>query len=121
MCEFTRLGNKSKLTTTKMTAKNKKVAFASAYALINAKSTKNPDLYFKCPFTGEYQHIFHVVQKDLLMRLSFLDNDISSSVTLKCFISHDKTTGAIDVSWKGDYARRFIKPCHSWFYSETML
>jgi len=120
MCELTRLGNKSKLATTKMSSKDKKMGFTSDQffdALRNAKPTKNPDLYFKNPFTGDYQHILRIIDKELLMRLSFLDNEISSSVVLKCYVSHDQTSGTVDVSWKGNYVRNKQIP-RSWFYHE---
>jgi hypothetical protein len=121
MCELTRLGNKSKLATTKMKAKDKMIGFASDTffdALRNVKPSKNPDLYFRSPCTGEYQHMFRVVEKDLLMRLSFVENDIASSVMLKCYICHDQTTGAVDVSWKGNYVKRNQRSPRSWFYPE---
>jgi hypothetical protein len=69
-CKLTRLGNKSKLATTKMSPKDKNIGFISDNffnALRNAKPTKNPDLYFKNPFTGDYQHISCIIEKELLM------------------------------------------------------
>lgn len=120
MCELTRLGNKSKIASKKMTEKDRKAAFLSnafSNALKESRPTKNPDLYYMNPFTGEYQHVFRVLKKDLLMRLSFLDNDNSSSVIVHCSITYDDTTGKLLVSWSGDYVRRSKDAPSTWFYS----
>jgi hypothetical protein len=120
MCELTRLGNKSRLASKNMSNKERKDGFLSdefVKALIESKPTKNPDIYYINPFTGEYQHVFRIIKKDLLMRLSFLDNDIRSSVVVNCSITNCETTGKVDVSWSGDYVRRSKESPSSWFYS----
>jgi hypothetical protein len=80
MCEVMRFANKSDITPTTMPVNERKVAINSREfinALSNCKPTKNPDIYYKNPTTGHYQHLFRVTDKKVLsMRLSFLENNI---------------------------------------------
>jgi hypothetical protein len=120
MCELTRLGNKSKLASKKMAVKDRKSGYQSTQffqALRQSKPTKNPDLYFRNPFNDQYQHLFRVVKKDLQVRLSFLDNDISASIMMHCSISHKEDDNNLVVSWSGDYVRRSKVLPSSWFYA----
>lgn len=118
MCELTRLGNESKVASKKMTVRDRKAGYQSSeffQALRQLRSTKNPDLYFRNPLNDQYQHLFRVVKKDLQVRLSFLDNDISSSVLMHCTISHKNCNDDLVVSWSGDYIRRSNIDPSSWF------
>jgi hypothetical protein len=122
MCELWRLTNRKRVMSQKMTTKQRCDALLSPEFVSNFRSsipTKQPDIYFRNPFTNDYQHLFRVVDKDLIMRPSFLDNSTTSSVTLQCAISHDKITGIAQVSWNGDYLR-FSKQLPSiWFIADT--
>jgi hypothetical protein len=119
MCELWRFGNKSKLASKNMSVSQRKAGFISQQfitALVQSKPTKNADIYFRNPLTGHYQHLFRVMDKKILsMRLSFLDNEISSSVIVRCSINNDKVTGKVSVTWEGDYVRRSGDKPSSWF------
>jgi hypothetical protein len=69
----------------------------------DSEATRFPDLYFCNPFTGTYQHLFRVINKELVMRPSFLDNNLSSSSQVQCQVSYDTVSGLIGMTWKGDY------------------
>jgi len=72
----------------------------------DSKPTRYPDLYFRNPYTGDYQHLFRVVDKELLMRPSFMPNVATGSVNLHCDIQCNRTTGDIKVVWKGDLLKK---------------
>lgn len=119
MCEIMRFANKSKIAPKTMPVSQRKVALNSREfinALSLCKPTKNPDLYYKNPTTGHYQHLFRVVDKKILsMRLSFLDNDITTSVICRCNIDYDTNSGNVQVSWEGNYVKRGRQDPSTWF------
>jgi hypothetical protein len=66
----------------------------------------NPDIYFQDPVTGHYQHLFHVVDSELLMCPSSVMQNGKSSASVLCDIRYDTMMEALScklhVSWKGD-------------------
>ena len=109
MCEIWRLGAKTKLATESMTVDQRKAGFGSDElhnALVSSLPTKNPDIYYKNPFTGEWQHLFRLGDKGLQMRPSFLDNSDSGSSTLTCEISYNNNGEQMEISWSGSYLKK---------------
>lgn len=104
-CEIWRLASTIKSYKTSKNADDKREVFFSEefeVALKNAKPTRYPDIYYKNPFTDEYQHLFRVVNKELIMRPSFAANINSGSVNVHCNITHDETSGKAVVTWVDD-------------------
>lgn len=105
MCEIWRLANRNKLLTKDMSIAKKCEVFLSSKldgCIDDSEATRFPDLYFWNPFTASYQHLFRVMNKELVMRPSFLDNTLSSSSQVQCQVSYD-TVGSIQMKWVGDY------------------
>jgi hypothetical protein len=67
----------------------------------NAKTTRNPDIYYRNPYTNEWQHLFRVIGKELLMRPSNLANRVTGSVNLRCVMEYDNESGKLNVTWSG--------------------
>ncbi len=108
LCELWRLGNRHKIVSKEMSMQEKCEAFLSAkvnQCLGSSEATRNPDIYFSNPFTNEYQHLFRILDKKMVMRPSFLDNNVTSSVNLLCLVTYNDTSGKINVNWTGDYIR----------------
>jgi hypothetical protein len=106
MCEIWRLANRYKLLSKDMSIPKKCAVFLSSKldgCIDDSEATRFPDLYFCNPFTGTYQHLFRVINKELVMRPSFLDNNLSSSSQVQCQVSYDTVSGLIGMTWKGDY------------------
>jgi hypothetical protein len=108
MCEIWRLANRHKLLSKTMTLQEKCQAFMSSEfsrSMRESDATRNPDLYFCNPYTGTYQHLFRVHNKELVMRLSYVDNCPTSSIQLQCEIQYNEATGNLSLNWGGDYLK----------------
>jgi hypothetical protein len=108
MCEIWRLANRHKLLSKTMTLQEKCQAFMSSEfsrSMKEGDATRNPDLYFCNPYTGTYQHLFRVHNKELVMRLSYVDNCPTSSIQLQCEIKYNEATGNLSLNWGGDYLK----------------
>jgi hypothetical protein len=106
MCEIWRLANCKKLLSKDMSIQKKCETFLSSKldgCIDESEATRYPDLYFCNPFTGSYQHLFRVLNKELVMRPSFLDNNLTSSVQIQSQVTYDSTSGSIRMKWAGDY------------------
>jgi hypothetical protein len=68
----------------------------------HASPCRNPDIYYRNPYTEEWQHLFRVVGIDLLMRPSNIANHCTGSVNLQCIIECSTTSGEINISWSGN-------------------
>lgn len=58
--------------------------------------TRYPNIYYQNPFTEEQQHLLRVVEKELVMRPSFVPNRLTGSVNIQCFMSCDIVEGTIN-------------------------
>jgi hypothetical protein len=109
MCELHRLGNNCDVVQHNMTDEERADAYLSDEfhgALVDSKPTRNPDLYFKNPFTGKYQNLFRFDKNVLVMRPSFIENSVTSSTTVECSIHYiSRGNDAINVSWEGAYVK----------------
>ena len=108
LCELWRITSSRKLRTASMTAQclENILLNPSFQTYVKGSSvTRYPDLYFCSPFTGEYQHLFRVVEKTMYMRPSFLDNTVEGSVQLQCTVFYDKDEVCM-IEFKGDSLRR---------------
>jgi hypothetical protein len=118
-CEQWRQGMKSKLINKDMPAEERKIQFCSNEfqdELLDASVTKNPDIYYKNPFTKEWQHLFRVShQGQLIMRPSFLRQTNSSSVIVKCTVRHDFNSDTSDIVWSGEIVQRLGSEPLKWF------
>lgn len=119
LCELQRLRNKLDFVQRTTNDEQRSDAFLSDEfhaALITSLPTRNPDLYFKNPFTGTYQHLFRFDNNALVMRPSFLDNSITSSTTVKCEISYSQGHNeAIEIKWSGVYVKMSKVTPSDWF------
>jgi hypothetical protein len=119
LCELHRLGNKCDVVQHNMTDEEQADAFLSDEfhgALVDSKPTRNPDLYFKNPFTGKYQNLFRFDKNVLVMRPSFIENSVTSSTTVKCSINYiSGGNDAINVSWEGAYVKMPDVSPSAWF------
>lgn len=78
--------------------------------------TKNPDLYYRDPFTHNYQHLFRMNGKVLQMRPSTAKQDGRNSKFVKCFIECGPTKDSkISVKWSGDLLRLGKQEPAAWF------
>ena len=105
MCEIWRLLSSTKLLNTATSIEDKReILFNEDFklALQMAKPTRYPDIYYSNPFTEEYQHLFRVLNNDLVMRPSFYSNDVSGSVNIPCKLEYNKTSGKVVVTWSQD-------------------
>ena len=104
MCEAWRLANAKRLFKKGMTLEEKSDIFLSEdfqQHIVEAKPSCHPDIYYRNPFTEQYQHLFRVVDKELLMRPSFMANKVTGSVNMKCHMECDIGNWKINVSWSG--------------------
>jgi hypothetical protein len=111
LCELWRIITANKLLKSHMTTEDKcDILLSDEFQEYVQKSrpTKNPDLYFRNPFTNQWIHLFRV-DTQLKMRPSFVNNDNSNSVTLKYNIHHDDVTGRTVVIWQGEYLKSIGK------------
>ena len=110
MCESWRIAGMQRLFMKNMTFEEKcDVLLSDEFQQIikDAKPTGHPDIYYRNPYTEDYQHLFRVVDKELIMRPSFMPNSTTASVNLHCSIQCETTTGKLSVSWKGDLSKTF--------------
>ena len=115
-CEIYRItgSNGRKLFTKEMSCADKKDIITSprfqSY-ISNSATTRHPDIYFKSPFTNQWQHLFRVADGTIYMCPSFLENNVGQSVQLQCTVLYDEN-GSCQVDITGDYIRRSgISPC----------
>ena len=106
-CEIFRItgSNGRKLFTKGMSRDEKKDIIASDTLqtyICKSGTTRHPDIYFKSPFTNEWQHLFRVGDGMIYMRPSFLENDVVQSVQLNFTVLYDDN-GTCKVDFKGDY------------------
>jgi len=109
-CEIFRItgSNGRKLFTKGMSRDEKKDIIASDTLqtyICKSGTTRHPDIYFKSPFTNEWQHLFRVGDGMIYMRPSFLENDVVQSVQLNFTVLYDDN-GTCKVDFKGDYLWR---------------
>ena len=74
--------------------------------LISSTVSRHPDIYYVQPFTKEYQHMFHVVENEPIMRPSFLKQDNSASVVVHCQITQNFDSNKTEVLWSGNYIQK---------------
>jgi len=123
-CELWRLANKTNivLKTTENEEARRDVFLSDCFhdCLLKSTPTKNPDIYYKNPFTDSYQHLFRIDKdhKDLIMRPCFLNNSNLSSSTLRCKISYSTDNDIVKVSWDGDYVRKCSDSPSNWFIKQ---
>jgi len=118
MCELWRIVSRVRVFKKGMTTEDKVDALLSEMFqchIATAAPTKHPDIYFCNPFTGEQQHLFRVIDKELLMRPSFMDNKVTGSVNMQCSIQCNHTDGKIKVKWSGDILRSLDKEMYELF------
>jgi len=102
MCEAWRIANAGRLFKNGMTFDEKSDVFLSDIfktCVKGSKPTVHADIYYRNPFTDEHQHLFRVVDKELLMRPSCVNNNNTGSVNLQCIITSDIKNGDITVKW----------------------
>jgi hypothetical protein len=105
MCELWRIINKLRILKKGMTTAEKVDTLLSKDIqchIENSAKTSQPDIYYRNPFTDEQQHLFRVLDKDLIMRPSFMDNKLTGSVNMQCSILCDAEQGTIVVKWNGE-------------------
>jgi hypothetical protein len=118
MCETWRIVTVKGLLMKNMTLEEKcEVLLSDKFqqCMKDSKPTRFPDLYFRNPYTDDQQHLFRVVDKELLMRPSFMRNVATGSVNLHCDIHCNSKTGQINVSWKGGLLRNLHRDCAKLF------
>jgi len=112
LCEVWRIATFGHLFKKGMTQEDKCEAFMDdAFQLMiqNANPTRNPDIYYCNPFTNEYQQLFRVVGKELVMRPLFISNRNTGTVNVHCNISCAIANGSITVNWTGELLRNMGK------------
>lgn len=118
MCELWRLMNATKLLNKASSIEEKRECFFSEdfkLAMQMAKPTWYPDIYYSNPFTGDYQHLFRVLNKELVMRPSFSRNDVSGSVNIRCDVDYDKASETVTVKWSQDTFKMYQRKPHELF------
>jgi len=70
--------------------------------ILSAKPTLHADIYYRSPFNDKHQHLFRVVDMDLIMRPSCIPNKNTGSVNLQCIISCRIDKGDISIKWSGE-------------------
>lgn len=105
MCEGWRIAGIHRLFRKDMSNEDKCGALLSEefqQCLRVGKPTRHPDIYYRNPFTDEYQQLFRVIDKELVMRPSFVANSATGSVNMTCNMECDIISGTISVTWSGD-------------------
>jgi hypothetical protein len=108
LCELWRITSSRKLKSAKMNAQCLESILLHPPFQTYVKDssvTWYPDLYFCSPFTEEYQHLFHVVDKTMYMHPSFLENMVQGSIQLQCKVLYDENDVCM-IEFKGDYLQR---------------
>jgi hypothetical protein len=129
LCEIWRLAGKRHCGDGKMKlcslSEKKEYFFSKKFydSMRIAMPTRHPDIYFQDPVKGHYQHLFRVVDNELLMRPSNVMQNGKSSASVVCEIAYDTATETqeckVHVSWKGDLVRLHHTSPRSWFADDT--